>query len=74
MEKCNKLDDDISKIAVFSSCFGKLITLAMFAGAILGTIFWRWYAIPISFGLGLLISSIFGRIFIDPNIRKISKN
>ena len=50
---------------------GKYLTYASIIGAILGTIYWRWYAIPISFGIAFAIAAIYGRIFIDPKIKKI---
>ena len=34
--------------------------------SVFGTIFWRWYAIPIAMGISLLTAVILGRVFIRP--------
>ena len=51
----------------------KFLTFASIIGAIFGTIYWRWYAIPISFGFFFGVVPIYGRIFIDPKIKKMTE-
>jgi len=61
-------------VAAFGSLLGKWITIGVFVGAILGTILWKWYAIPIAIAAGLIISRFYGMVFIDPILKKRLQN
>lgn len=63
-------DERLNATSKFSTWFGKWLTIVAILGAIIGTIYWKWYAIPIAIGGAFLVAAIFGRIFVDPLIKK----
>ena len=63
-------DERLRAASKLATSFGKWLTIVAVLGAIIGTIYWKWYAIPIAIGGAILIAGIFGRIFVGPVIKK----